>query len=120
MPLREALISHPCRQSRVTPRTFFPIGCSREALGATVARPRRWGRIWKPNRAERDSLHEVQPAGFLYHSDRGVQDACGDFRAVLAAAHLVASMSRKGHGYDNAAMKSFWSSFKRDSEMAHR
>lgn len=41
-------------------------------------------------------------------------------REALAAAHLVASMSRKGHGYDNVAMKSFWSSAKRDSEMAHR
>ena len=59
--------------------------------------------------------HRRPPAGLLYHSDRGVQYACGDFRAALADAHLVASMSRKGNCYDNAAMESFWSSFKRES-----
>jgi len=59
--------------------------------------------------------HRRPPAGLLYHSDRGVQYACGDFRAALAEARLVASMSRKGNCYDNAAMESFWSSFKRES-----
>jgi len=58
--------------------------------------------------------HRRPPAGLLYHSDRGVQYACGDFRAALAAAQLVASMSRKGNCYDNAAMESFWSTFKRE------
>ena len=58
--------------------------------------------------------HRRPPSGLLYHSDRGVQYACRDFRAVLADAHLVASMSRKGNCYDNAAMESFWSSFKRE------
>ncbi len=60
-------------------------------------------------------LHRRPPAGLLYHSDRGVQYACGDFRAALAEARLIASMSRKGNCYDNAAMESFWSSFKRES-----
>ena len=58
--------------------------------------------------------HRRPPAGLLYHSDRGVQYACGDFRAALADARLVASMSRKGNCYDNAAMESFWSTFKRE------
>ena len=58
--------------------------------------------------------HRRPPAGLLYHSDRGVQYACGDFRAALTAAQLVASMSRKGNCYDNATMESFWSSFKRE------
>jgi transposase InsO family protein len=58
--------------------------------------------------------HRRPPAGLLYHSDRGVQYACGDFRAALADARLIASMSRKGNCYDNAAMESFWSSFKRE------
>lgn len=59
-------------------------------------------------------LHRRPPAGLLYHSDRGVQYACGDFRAALATAQLVASMSRKANCYDNATMESFWSSFKRE------
>lgn len=59
-------------------------------------------------------LHRRPPAGLLYHSDRGVQYACGDFRAALTEARWVASMSRKANCYDNAAMESFWSSFKRE------
>ncbi len=58
--------------------------------------------------------HRRPPLGLLYHSDRGVQYACGDFRTALADARFVASMSRKGNCYDNAAMESFWSTFKRE------
>jgi putative transposase len=57
-------------------------------------------------------LHRQPPASLLFHSDRGVQYACGDFRAALAAARLVPSMSRKGNCYDNAVMESFWSTLK--------
>ena len=62
--------------------------------------------------------HRRPPVGLLYHSDRGVQYACGDFRTALAAAQFVASMSRKGNCYDNATMESFWSSFKRECAAA--
>ena len=57
-------------------------------------------------------LHRKPPAGVLCHSDRGVQYASGDYRQALAQAGLVASMSRKGNCYDNAAMESFWSTLK--------
>ena len=57
-------------------------------------------------------LHRQPPAKLLFHSDRGVQYASGDFRQALQAAHLVASMSRKGNCYDNATMESFWSTLK--------
>ena len=56
--------------------------------------------------------HRTPPANLLFHSDRGVQYASGDFRQTLAQASLVASMSRKGNCYDNAAMESFWSTLK--------
>jgi transposase InsO family protein len=56
--------------------------------------------------------HRQPPAKLLCHSDRGVQYAAGDYRATLARAGLVASMSRKGNCYDNAAMESFWSTLK--------
>lgn len=42
------------------------------------------------------------PAGLIHHSDRGVQYACGDYRALLQAQRLVAGMSRKGDCWDNA------------------
>jgi putative transposase len=57
-------------------------------------------------------LHRNPPANLLFHSDRGVQYASGDYRRALAQAGLVASMSRKGNCYDNATMESFWSTLK--------
>ena len=57
-------------------------------------------------------LHRKPPANLLFHSDRGVQYASGDFRQALSQASLVASMSRKGNCYDNATMESFWSTLK--------
>ena len=57
-------------------------------------------------------LHRHPPRELLLHSDRGVQYASGDYRRALRQAGLVASMSRKGNCYDNAAMESFWSTLK--------
>ena len=56
--------------------------------------------------------HRNPPVNLLFHSDRGVQYASGDYRRALSAAGLVASMSRKGNCYDNATMESFWSTLK--------
>jgi len=56
--------------------------------------------------------HRQPPAGLVFHSDRGVQYASGDYRQALAAARLVASMSRKANCYDNATMEAFWSTLK--------
>jgi transposase InsO family protein len=51
-------------------------------------------------------------AGLIHHSDRGVQYASAEFRSVLADHGLVASMSRKGNCYDNAAKESFFHTLK--------
>jgi transposase InsO family protein len=59
-------------------------------------------------------LHRDPPMNLLCHSDRGVQYASGDYRAALAQAGLIASMSRKGNCYDNAFIESFWSTLKLD------
>lgn len=48
------------------------------------------------------------PAGLIHHSDRGVQYACDDYRALLEAHGVVASMSRKGDCWDNAVAESFF------------
>ena len=58
--------------------------------------------------------HRRPPPGVLHHSDRGVQYASGEYRALLAAAGLAASMSRKGNPYDNAVMESFNATYKRE------
>jgi transposase InsO family protein len=66
--------------------------------------------------ALRDALQRRQPPkGVLHHSDRGCQYVDADYIALLDAAGLVRSMSRSGNCYDNAAMESFWSSFKTDT-----
>lgn len=55
------------------------------------------------------------PSGVIHHSDRGVQYACGEYRRQLQQNGLIASMSRKGNCYDNAAMEAFWSTLKREA-----
>ncbi len=57
-------------------------------------------------------------AGCLLHSDRGSQYASAAYRVCVAQAGLVASMSRAGNCYDNAAMESFWGKLK--TELVHR
>ncbi len=47
-------------------------------------------------------------AGLLHHSDRGVQYASNDYRALLEGKAAVASMSRKGNCWDNAVAESFF------------
>lgn len=56
-------------------------------------------------------------AGLLHHSDRGVQYACDDYRGLLSAHGMQASMSGKGNCYDNAVMESFWATLK--NELVH-
>jgi transposase InsO family protein len=69
--------------------------------------------------ALRMALHRRQPPpGLTHHSDRGVQYACKDYRAILARHGLVQSMSRKGDCWDNAPMESFFGSLK--TELVHR
>jgi transposase InsO family protein len=58
--------------------------------------------------------HRHPPRGLLHHSDRGVQYASAEHRAMLAAAGLEPSMSRAGNPYDNAAMESFMATYKRE------
>jgi transposase InsO family protein len=58
--------------------------------------------------------HRRPPPGLLHHSDRGVQYASAEYRALLAAAGMEPSMSRKANPYDNAAMESFNATYKRE------
>lgn len=64
---------------------------------------------------ERALYQRGYPAGVIHHSDRGIQYACQEYRQELQQHGLVASMSRKGNCYDNAAMEAFWSTLKREA-----
>jgi transposase InsO family protein len=59
-------------------------------------------------------LHRCPPAQLLFHTDRGLQYASGEYRQALGQAGLIASMSRRGNCYDNATMESFWATLKLD------
>jgi transposase InsO family protein len=55
------------------------------------------------------AIRRRHPAkGLIFHSDRGVQYACTDFRKVLDAHGFTQSMSRKGDCWDNAVAESFF------------
>jgi transposase InsO family protein len=52
------------------------------------------------------------PGSLIHHSDRGVQYACGDYTAILAAHDIRPSMSQVGNPYDNAKAESFMKTLK--------
>lgn len=58
--------------------------------------------------------HRCPAPGLIHHSDQGMQYAGGDYRALLHAHGLRASMSRKGNCYDNAPVESFFSTLKNE------
>jgi transposase InsO family protein len=56
--------------------------------------------------------------GVLFHSDRGVQYACHEFRKELKPYQVIQSMSRKGNCWDNAVAENFFKIIK--SEMIYQ
>ncbi len=63
-------------------------------------------------------LRRSPPKGLVYHSDRGVQYAANDFKAVLTQHEFIGSMSKKGDCWDNAVAESFFHTLK--VELIHR
>ena len=54
----------------------------------------------------------------VHHSDRGVQYASAEYRALIKSHRFTQSMSRKGNCYDNAMVESFFHTLK--VELVHR
>lgn len=50
--------------------------------------------------------------GLLHHTDQGSPYASEDYQSVLEQHGIVCSMSRRGNCYDNAAVESFFATFK--------
>lgn len=48
----------------------------------------------------------------IFHSDRGIQYACNEFRKQLMGLPVLQSMSRKGNCWDNAVAESFFKTMK--------
>lgn len=55
-----------------------------------------------------------RPGDLIHHSDRGVQYACGDYSALLAAHGIQPSMSRIGSPYDNTKAESVMKTLKQE------
>lgn len=61
------------------------------------------------------ALEKARPQtnSLIHHSDRGVQYASQEFRAILKLkGGITQRMSRRGNCYGNAAMESFWATYK--------
>lgn len=53
----------------------------------------------------------------IFHSDQGVQYACGEFTKKLNRYNITQSMSRKGNCWDNAPAESFFKTLKYELDM---
>jgi len=63
--------------------------------------------------AQQNAIRDRRPpSGTLFHSDRGSQYACADFRELLDRHEMIASMSRRAECWDNAVVESFFGSLK--------
>lgn len=66
-----------------------------------------------PLRALRMAIQRRRPPkGLIHHTDQGSQYASAEYRADVAGAGMVCSMSAKGRCYDNAVAESFFHSLK--------
>jgi putative transposase len=60
------------------------------------------------------AARQPEPGTLIHHSDRGVQYACAEYTALLAAHDIQPSMSRIGNPYDNAKAESFMKTLKHE------
>lgn len=58
--------------------------------------------------------------GLIFHSDQGVQFACGEFTDLLSSSGITQSMSRKGNCWDNAPAESFFKTLKYELDIPDR
>lgn len=52
--------------------------------------------------------------GVIFHTDRGSQFTCAEFRRHLDRLNMVQSFSAKGHPYDNAVIECFFKYLKKE------
>lgn len=59
------------------------------------------------------TTHRLSTEELIFHSDRGVQYACNEFKTALRSHKgIIQSMSGKGNCYDNAVAESFFKTIK--------
>ncbi len=66
--------------------------------------------------ALKTALANEQPGkNCLFHSDQGIEYAANDYKALVDKSGLIRSMSRKATPIDNAAMESYFHTFKAEA-----
>lgn len=84
--------------------------CTRRIVGWSLARHMRAGLV---SEALKQALETRRPgAGLVFHSDRGSQYGSREYRAMLARAGAVQSMSERANPYHNAWTESFMGTLK--------
>jgi transposase InsO family protein len=84
--------------------------CSRKVVGWAMHRHMEESLVERA--LQMAAAHRQPGEGVLHHSDRGSQYAAHNYQRLLNSHQMVCSMSRKGDCYDNAMMKSFFSTLK--------
>jgi len=70
--------------------------------------------------ALKQAVHRFDPpSDLIFHSDRGIQFACNDFRKLLSEYCMIQSMSAKGDCWDNAVAESFFATLKKELVYRH-
>jgi putative transposase len=59
-------------------------------------------------------LYQRPAPGRIHPSDRGSQYCAQAYRQILGSQGILASLSRRGNGYDNAPIESFWGRLKNE------
>jgi len=66
--------------------------------------------------AFKDALAKESPGNnCIFHSDQGIEYAANDFKGIVEESGLIRSMSRKATPTDNAAMESYFHTFKAEA-----
>lgn len=86
---------------------------NREIVGWSMSRGLRAAETTIPALMQACIRQKPKP-GLIFHSDRGIQYACDDFRELLNNHQMIQSMSGTGNCYDNAVTESFFGTFKKD------
>jgi len=82
-------------------------------LGSCLLTTARLFGIWSFIQIGGHSMPVMNSGPLVFHSDRGAQYACNEFRTLLEGYVLVKrSMSRKGNCWDNAVAESFFKNLK--------
>jgi putative transposase len=89
--------------------------CSRRIVGWSMQEHLRVGLVL--DALEMARVRRAPAPGLMVHSDRGVQYACAEHRALVDQIGAVPSMSRRGDCHDNAPKESFWATLK--NELVH-